>query len=290
VRRRLPSALGALALAAAASACDVSPRSASAAPQSWRTLDVARQLSDSGVHQVRVDYEAGQLDVHGADPALLYDMSLRYDESRTEPVHALAADARSLELGVRTRGDERIGRRGAGEMRLGLTRRTPLDLTFELGAVEADLDLGGLAIGNLAIRSGASDARVRFQEPNRVPMRRLAINVGAASLRATGLANANAEALAIGAGVGSVELDFGGQWTRDLTATVDITLGSVTVHVPSDIGVRLDVDRMLASLDTGGLERREDAYYSDNWDTATHRLRLEVDTVVGNFELDRTAP
>jgi hypothetical protein len=156
--------------------------------------------------------------------------------------------------------------------------------------VEADLDLGGLSLDNLAIRSGASEARLSFQEPNRVSMRRLAINVGAASLRATGLANANAQQLSVGAGVGTVELDFDGQWKQDLSATVDITLGRVTVRVPADVGVRLDVDRVLAALDTEGLERREDAYYSDNWDRARHHLRLDVNTVFGKFELDRSAP
>lgn len=293
VLRRLHRAAGAIGLGGAvlaAAACDVPTRSAEAAEQSWRTLEVARQLGDSGAHQVRVDYQAGQLDVHAAEPPLLYDMSLRYDESRTEPVHRMEAGGHALELGVRTRDDDRGAGARAGEMRLGLTRRVPLDLALELGAVEADLDLGGLALDNLAIRSGASEARLRFEEPNRIPMRRLAINVGAASVRATGLANANAAQLAVGAGVGTVELDFDGQWTRDLAATVDITLGRVTVHVPADIGVRLDVDRVLASLDTEGLVQREDAYYSDNWDTAKHHLRLDVNTVIGKFELDRTAP
>ena len=237
-----------------------------------------------------MEYHAGELDVHAVSAPLLYEMSLRYDESRTVPVHSLTSDGRLLELGERTLDDEHPAGAQAGEMRLGLSRRVPLDLSLELGAVEADLDLGGLSLENLAIRSGASEARLGFQEPNRVSMRRLAINVGAASLRATGLANAKAEQLSVGAGVGSVELDFDGQWSQDVTATVDITLGRVTVRVPADVGVRLDVDRVLAALDTEGLEHREDAYYSDNWERARHRLRLDVNTVFGKFELDRTAP
>jgi hypothetical protein len=284
--RRLALAVGALTLGALAG-CDLPPRSASAGERSWRTLEVARQLADSAPLRVRVDYRAGQLDVHRSDAALLYDFSLRYDESRTEPVHRLDSSGRVLDLGVRTRDDRGAD---ASEMRLGLTGLAPLDLSFELGAVEADLDLGGLAIENLAIRSGASDARLRFDEPNRIPMRRMAVNVGAASLRATRLANANAAELAVGAGVGGVELDFSGEWTRDLAATVDITLGEVTVHVPSHVGVRLEIDRVLASLDTRGLVKREDAYYSANWETAKHHLRLDVSTVVGQFKLDRTTP
>ena len=290
MRRGFHHAAGVVVLAALAGACDVPMRSAAAGEQSWRTLEVARQIGDSSVRLVRVEYHAGELDVHAASAPLLYQMSLRYDETRTEPVHRLAPDGRSLDLGVRSRGDERGSGAQPGEMRLALSRRVPLDLALELGAVDADLDLGGLSLENLAIRSGASEARLRFQEPNRVPMRRLEIDVGAAGLRATGLANANAAHLSVGAGVGSVELDFDGQWAQDLAATVDITLGRVTVHVPADVGVRLDVDRVLAALDTEGLERRGDAYYSDNWETARHHLHLDVNTVFGKFELDRTAP
>jgi hypothetical protein len=284
---RVLRAAGALVLLAPLGACEMPPRDAAAGEHSWRTLEVARQLADTAPVRVRVDYRAGQLDVHRADAALLYDLSLRYDESRTEPLHALDSGGHVLELGVRTRDDR--GAKGS-EMRLGLTRLAPLDLSLELGAVEADLDLGGLAIENLAIRSGASDARLRFEEPNAIAMRRLTVNVGAASLRATRLANANASELAVGTGVGSVELDFSGQWQRDLAVTVDITMGGVTVHVPSDIGVRLEIDRVLASLDAEGLQRRDDAYYSANWETARHHLRLDVSTVIGNFRLDRTAP
>jgi hypothetical protein len=47
---------------------------------------------------------------------------------------------------------------------------------------------------------------------------------------------------------------------------------------------------VLASLDTRGLVKREDAYYSTNWETARYHLRLDVSTVVGQFSLDRTTP
>ena len=287
-RRRWARTAAAFAGSAGILGCDVGPRTAAASEQSWRTLEVGRQLADSAAHQVRVEYRAGRLDVHGADSALLYDVSLRYDEARTVPVHRMEADGRAIELGVRSRDDERTTK--GGEMRLGLSRRVPLDVSFELGAVEADLDLGGLALDNLAVRSGASEARLRFEEPNRLPMRRLSIDVGAASVRATDLANANAAELAVDAGVGAVELDFSGRWTRDLAATVDVTFGSVTVRVPSDVGVRLDVDRVLASVDAEGLVKRDDAWYSTNWDSARYHLRLDVDTVIGQFSLERVAP
>ena len=91
------------------------------------------------------------------------------------------------------------------------------------------------------------------------------------------------------AGVGDVDLDFGGAWNQDVALSVQVALGSVRLHVPRDVGVRLEVDRLLASVDAGDLEKRGDAYYSDNWDRATRRLRITSKTTFGSLRFDRNA-
>lgn len=281
--RRVPQVCLALALGA--------PGAATAGAQSHRTLDVARQLLDSTAHRVEVAYTAGELDLAAAPGPLLFQMQLRYDEARARPVHRYAADANTVALGVaRSDGDVELGGNRDGELRLGLTPVAPLDLDLDLGVVQADLDLGGLAIETLALRSGASEVRLRFGAPNRIPMRSLAIDAGVGTVRASSLANANLASLTVDAGVGSVSLDFGGEWQRDLEATVDIVAGSVTVHVPRHVGVRVDVSKVLASFEHDGLVQRGGSWYSTNWDAATHHLRLDVNTTFGRFELDRTAP
>jgi predicted membrane protein len=84
-----------------------------------------------------------------------------------------------------------------------------------------------------------------------------------------------------------VELDFGGQWTQDMSVDADLALGKLTLHVPRDVGVRVEVQKFLASFDQQGLVKRGDAYYSDNWDQAKYRLRLRAQTTFGGIELDR---
>jgi hypothetical protein len=274
-------AVGAVVVALVAAA------SAPAAAQSWRTLGVARQLHDSAAVKVDVEYGAGRMTLGAASVPLLYDMRLRYDADRAEPLHAYSADTRALRVGVR-KPEVRFRGDGEGaELRLNLTDAAPLDLSLDLGAVEAELDLSRLRVNALDLECGAADATLRFDAPNPERMRSLSLDVGAASLTALRLANANAGDVRVDAGAGLVDLDFSGAWTQDVTLTVDVTLGAVRVHVPGDVGVRVDVDKVLGSFEHDGLVKRAGSYFSDNWDGAHYKLHVRADATLGKLELDR---
>ena len=123
----------------------------------------------------------------------------------------------SLSLGVQ-RSDVRFTRRSDGEsgrVLLELSRVAPLDLTLDLGAVEADVDLSGIRVRRLKFESGASDASLRFDSLNSERMELFEISLGAANFRGSRLANANAAEIRVDAGIGNVELDMGGEWTGD---------------------------------------------------------------------------
>ena len=262
----------------------------SASAQSWRTVESARQLRDSGEHHVRVRYGAGRIDVGATSSPVLYAMTLRYDESTSTPLHSYDSTARVLTVGVDGQSDRfsrNVGEKSRGEMRLSLSRSVPVDLSLALGATKATLDLGGLDITALQLESGASETVVDFSSPNLGRMRSLAVDVGAASFEARNLGNANVAKVHVHGGVGGVELDFGGQWQQDMDVSVDLALGKLTLHVPRDVGVRVDVEKFLASFDQQGLVKRGDAYYSENWDGAKYHLRLRAKTTFGGIELDR---
>lgn len=260
------------------------------AAQSWRTVESSRQLRDSAEHRVQVHYGAGRIDVAATAAPVLYTMDLRYDESSTTPLHRYDADARVLTLGVegeRTRFSRNSDEKAKGEMRLALSRSVPIDLSLDLGATKGVLDLGGLNLLALHLDSGASDMQLDFSTPNRSRMRAFDVEVGAASFEARNLANANAPVIHVQGGVGSVDLDFGGSWTQDMSVGAELTLGKLTLHVPRDVGVRVEVEKFLASFDQQGLEKRGDVYYSDNWDRAKYHLRLHAETTFGGIDIDR---
>lgn len=258
--------------------------------QTWRTLDVARQRSDSAPVSVSITYGTGTVGVRPTSGPLLYHMDLRFDSERSQPRHAFDPSTRKLELGLQ-RSDARFTNRRdneSGHLQLELSTATPLDMTLDLGAVEADLDLSGLRITRLRLESGASESTLRFDSLNTVRMGVLDVSLGVASFRAQRLANANAADIHVDAGVGNVELDFGGQWTQDIELRLEATLGIVTVHVPSDVGVRVSLRKVLAAFDHEGLVQRDGAWVSPNWDSAARKLRINAETTFGKFSLDRT--
>ena len=258
--------------------------------QSWRTLDVARQLTDSAPATVEVLYGTGTVGVRATGTPMLYHMQLRYDGTRTQPRHTFDLAKRKLSIGVQKSemrfNDRKDGE--AGHLQLELSRATPLDLSLDLGAVDADLDLTGLQLSRLHVESGASDAKLRFDSLNSARMSALDVKLGAASFRALRLANANTSDIRVDAGVGDVELDMSGQWTQDIDLHVEVTLGVVTIHVPADVGVRMTLKKTIAAFDHEGLVERDGAWVSPNWDSAPHKLRIAAETVFGKLTVDKT--
>ena len=280
-RALLVIALGAPLLAADAQA---EPR--------WRSLDVSRQLRDSAPQRIKVQYGAGRVDVQGTDAALLYGMHLRYDEQRTAPLYRYDAEQRSAVLGLESRPvGTRVsssGRSESGELRLLLPRAVPLDLDLQFGGAEASLQLGGLALQSVRLECGATDAKLDFGTPNRDHMRELVVDVGAASFTALHLGNANADQIRVRGGMGVVDLDFSGSWQRDLSVVTRVGIGKTTLRVPDDVGVRLEIQRLAAGFDHEGMIKRDDAWYSRNWETAPRKLRTRAETVFGALELQRS--
>lgn len=271
--------------------CALALSAPAAGAQTWRTLESSRQLRDSAPHRVRVQYGAGRLDIAATSAPVLYAMTLRYDESTANPLHRYDAREHALTLGVdiEARRLANLRDQTRGEMRLSLSRDVPMELELALGATKATLDLGGLQLLDLHLDSGASETLVDFSTPNAARMRSLDVTVGAARFEARNLGNANVSMIRVNGGVGSVELDFGGAWTQDVAVEVEMALGKLTLHVPRDVGIRVEVQKVFASFDHEGLTKRGDAYFSDNWEKAPRRLRIRAGTRFGGIELDRTA-
>jgi hypothetical protein len=170
---------------------------------------------------------------------------------------------------------------------LGLTRGVPLDMGLRLGAVEAHVDLGGLAVDELTVESAASATQLRFTTPNPRRMRALRFDVGAAYIEAHDVGNANVERIAVDCGAGAVTLDFSGAWNADADARVRVRLGAVTLRVPKDVGVRAQVDLTLGSFDDEAFQQRDGVFYSSNWDSAPRRLTLDASMIIGRLRVER---
>jgi hypothetical protein len=254
--------------------------------QSWRTVTMSRQVDGERFVQVDVEYGAGRLTLGPAEEGTtLYEMQLRYDEESFEPV-AEYEDGR-LHVGVESLGRNlRLGKgRGDGELNLFLARGLPMDLEMEFGAVRAELDLGGLALTDLSVSTGASQSTVDVSEPNPERMETARFEVGAAEFTARHLGNLNADRIRMDAGVGEVTLWLTGAWRRDARVTIDMGLGRLELRIPEGLGIRLSKDSFLTSLDSEGLVKRGDSYYSVDWEEAEHQVTIDLDAAFGSVDV-----
>lgn len=249
--------------------------------QSWRTVTMSRQLQSNEDVRVFVRYGAGHFTVRSVDEGLLYRMNLEYDEDRFEPVADYSGNR--LRLGL-----ESVGRninlkgRDTGSLELELARGVPMDLDLEFGAVRADVDLGGLALTDLDLSTGASESVVDVSQLNPAQMSAASFEVGAAQFAVRRLGNLNAERIEVSAGVGSITLGLDGRWQRDARIGIEMGLGSLELHVPEGLGLRLRKDSFLTALDSEGLIKRGDVYESLDFDSAERRVVIDLDAAFGS--------
>lgn len=253
--------------------------------QSWRTVSASRQRSGEEELDVRLTYGAGRFKVRPAeDSGLLYRMLLRYDEERFDPRTEYDDGRLRIEVEGRDQG-LRLGSHEAGELTLTLARDVPMELDLRFGAVQADIDLGGLSLRSLELRTGASESSVDVSRPNPFSMERAVLEVGAADFTARRLGNLNAERIRISAGVGSLTLDLTGLWARDGEVDIEMGLGALELRLPEGLGVRLEKKAFLTAFDSERLVERDGAWYSRNWEEAERRVRIDLKTAFGSIDV-----
>ncbi len=232
---------------------------------------------------MRVEYAAGRFEVGAGEEGRLYRVYLRHDENTLRPEVAYENGRLSIDVEGRS-GRVRGGAEGA-RLRLFLPRSVPTDLRLEFGAVRADMDLGGIPLTGLRLATGASESMIRVSEPNRSTIERVQMEVGAARFEARQLGNLNASRIDVEAAVGDVTLDFSGEWRNDARVSVSMGLGALSLHFPSEVGVRVEKSGFLAPFNPQGLERRGDVWFSPGFEDARRKLTVELEATLGSIDL-----
>jgi hypothetical protein len=258
--------------------------------QTMRPFATFRQLHGETRLAARLDFAAGHLRLASGRAGELYRMSLSYDADRFVPLSHYEPSGNAVALGV-----EPVG--GAGlrvvsrnqlqqEAVVELSPRTDLSLVLSLGAVEADLDVGGLRVADLRLKAGASRTVLRFSEPNAIACARADISAGAAEMSVLGLGNSGCERVRVEGGVGKMMLDFGGAWTRSQQVELNLAVTELRLRLPREVGVRIQMDRFLSSFEPAGLERRGKDWVSRGYDPARPHLDVALQTAMGTVRVD----
>ncbi len=92
--------------------------------------------------------------------------------------------------------------------------------------------------------------------------------------------------LNIHGGAGEVTIDLTGEWQHDLEAKITGGLGDINLRLPGDVGVRIEADTGLGSVEASGLTRDGNIYTNDAYGLSDVTLRIDIDGGVGKINLD----
>jgi hypothetical protein len=210
------------------------------------------------VHDLEIGMGAGHLKIQSGAETLLVEGEIRYNVEELEPEVSTADGGTSIRQG-RLEGIPNIEGtiENQWDLRLG---RSPMALTLNVGAAEADVALGGLALTRVTLAQGAADSKLAFSEPNLAEMDTLGITAGASKMVVSGLGYANAAEIVFKGGAGSYILRFDGDLQRDVEVSIDAGLGQMVIIVPEGVpatatfeGAATDVEAVQewARTDTG---------------------------------------
>lgn len=260
--------------------------------QTLREFSSTRQDHGESRLAATIEYTGGTLELGPAPAGILYALRLTYDADRFAPVARFDAATPRLTLGteaLRQAGGVRVSHRGTSPAAtIGLGTRADLDLAIELGAAEANLELGGIRISRLTLETGASRTVVRFSEANPIRCSQAELSAGAAELMVVGLGYSRCREVDFNGGVGKVTLDFGGRWSGPVHLDANMAMGELVLRVPRQAGVKLELDKFLASFAPAGLVRSADGrtWMSNGFAGAGQQLVVEVETAFGGVTVE----
>jgi hypothetical protein len=261
-----------------------------ASAQTLRDYDYARPLRKETQLRAVVEFAAGTLTVRPGGSNHLYSMLLRYDAERFQPVGSYNPDAAEVRMGVKSM--------GGGGIRVNRSRALPqvavvefpatVDLTLDVsvGAAEGTLDLGGLRLTALDLKSGASRTEISFDSPNAGSCRTAQISSGAGELSVASAGNSGCRSWRVDGGVGEVTIDLDGVWPADARMTLNMALGGVTLQAPRDLGLRVRMSGFMAGFDAKGFNKDGKTYTSSNYATAKRKIEVEVSSALGGVTVE----
>ncbi len=269
-----------LVLALANMACGFTidlPERAKAGPDVKESVTVADPQSDET--RLTISFGAGSLKLSPGAKNLV-DGDVLYNVKELKP--EIITDGNSIEV---KQGDFKNlpqfnDMKNEWDLKLG---KTPMDLTIQAGAYDADLELGGLALKSLTVRDGAANVDLSFSKPNQTEMSVLRYETGASTVTLSGLANANFSTLIFSGGAGSYSLDFNGSLQRDATITIEAGFGDMNLIIPEGVNTKVTVEGAAVDINHNSNWSQSGNLYAQTGEG--HTLTIIVKIAAGSLSL-----
>ena len=211
---------------------------------------------------------------------------LRVGELQSESQSVELADAESVRVEIEF---------GAGDLQVtgGAAKLLEADFTYNVARLKPEVKYtdGRLTVRQPEARGlpalqGITDFRnewdLRFS--NQVPIDlRLEMGAGSSDLQLAGLSLTR---LNLSLGAGESTIDLSGNWARDLDVAIDAGAANITVRLPRDVGVRVEVYAGLSTINAPSLTKDGNVYTNAAYGVSDVTLRINIKAGIGQLYLE----
>ncbi len=203
-----------------------------------RTVDVAgdAQGTPSIPANVTLTMSAGELHVTPGG-AHTVGGSVRSNVKDLDPKIDAVADHVRITQGAPNSDAVQFGTDLVADWRLTLGP-SPIQLNVDAAAAKTQLELGGLAIKSVHVKTTTGAVDMAFSLPNPMASDDIDIDSGAGAITVTGAGAFGASKIHLHTGMGAITLDLGNKVDREVELTVEATAGGVTIKVPANTTAR----------------------------------------------------
>lgn len=246
-----------------------------------------------------LDLALGRVTVAKAEQGYLFQAEIALEDEGMVPEMSYERDGTvgDLALGFDSggKGSDGLTVRGFNipednEWLLFFSDRVALDLSFELGMTEAELDLTGLRVERLRVESGMAKTMLAFDEQNPVMMEHLDVEAGMTKFVGRKLGNARFKHFMLEGGAGSFDLDFtGGPLPPGAEAEIEVGVSSLQVRLPENAPVILYApDSWLARVEVpnGFIKRGRGLWHSQQVQREEDAFIVRIEAGMGKVAVN----
>ena len=231
-------------------------------PQELQTESHLINLSDAESVRTEIKMGVGTLNISGGADELL-ESNISYNVASLKPGIEYTVNDGLGQLII-----QQPKNRGTpmgniiNEWDLRLNNNVPMDMNIDLGVGEADIELSNLNLTSLNIDMGVGDVTLDLS--------------GSRSLTN----------LDIEMGVGEALVDLTSIRENDLNATIEGGIGDLTLRLPGDVGVRVDVEKGIGDIKANNLYVDGNTYFNNIYGKTNVTLSFDIDIGVGEIKLE----
>ena len=211
---------------------------------------------------------------------------VRVGELRTESKSVELGDARSVLVKMVL---------GAGDLVVsgGAEKLLEADFTYNVAKLKPEVEFtdSTLVVQHPDVRGYRTLQDIRdfrnewdLRLNNDVPMNlSLDMGAGTSDLQLAGL---SLTGLAVNLGAGNYTVDLSGDWARDLDVTIKAGAANITLRLPRDVGVRVEVEAGVGRIEASGLKQDWNVYTNEAYGTSEKTMQVDIEAGIGQINLE----